>query len=154
MPPRIIEGVEELQKLVGQEVAVSDWLTVSQEQIGDFAEATRDRQWIHLDVERARNESPFGRTIAHGFLTLALLSHLHAQTLSVRGNFKMAINYGLNRVRFPAVVPAGARIRGRFVLQALEAIRGGVQLTWAVTVETEGSEKPVMVAEWLVRFYG
>lgn len=153
MPVRVIDGLEELRSLVGSEVGQSDWFEVTQSLIDQFAEATRDRQWIHVDPERAKSESPFGRTIAHGFLTLSLLSQLAKQALEVRGDFKMGINYGLNRVRFPAPVPSGSRIRGRFTLQSLEEISGALQLTWAATVEVEGASKPSLVAEWVVRYY-
>ena len=153
MPVRTIEGVEELKSLVGQEVASSDWLEVTQSRINDFADATEDHQWIHIDASRAATESPFKTTIAHGFLTLSLLPHLAAQAFSVSGNWRMGINYGLNRLRFVSPVPVGSRVRARFTLQAVEDVPGGVQLTWAVTAETEGSEKPSLVAEWLVRYY-
>ena len=154
MPPRIIESLAELRDLVGQEVGVSDWLVVSQSLIDAFADVTRDRQWIHLDVERAKTESPYGTTIAHGFLTLALLTHLHSQAVQVRGDFQRAINYGLNRVRFPAPVRAGSRIRARSTLEALEDLPQGIQLTWLVTVEADGEAKPALVAEWIGRLYG
>ena len=153
MPPRVIEDIAELRPLVGQEVGASDWLTVDQALIAAFAEVTGDRQWIHLDAERCRTESPYGTTVAHGFLTLALLSRLHGQAVQVRGGFGRAINYGLNRVRFPAPVRTGTRIRGRSVLRSIEEIAGGVQLTWSITVEAEGQPKPALVAEWLVRLY-
>jgi acyl dehydratase len=153
MAARVVQGLAELRSLVGQEVGVSDWLVVSQSMIDAFAEVTQDRQWIHLDTVRARTESPYGTTIAHGFLTLALLTHLQHQAVDLRGDFHRAINYGLNRVRFPAPVRAGARIRARSTLQAIEEIDGGVQLTWLVTVECEGSAKPALVAEWLGRVY-
>jgi acyl dehydratase len=153
MPPRVIEGIAELRNLAGQELGVSDWLTVTQEQIQAFAEVTRDRQWIHLDAERARTESPYRTTIAHGFLTLSLLSHLHAQAVQIRGNFRLGVNYGLNRVRFPAPVPAGARIRAHSTLLSVQDVPDGVQLTWSITVEIEGNPKPALVAEWLVRLY-
>jgi len=153
MPVTQIESIAALANYSGKEVAVSDWLEVSQERIDQFAEASEDRQWIHLDRERAARESPFKTTIAHGFLTLSLLSALARLALSV-GGVRMGINYGLNRVRFVSPVPAGARIRGRFTLASLEEIKGGVQLTWNVTVEREGSDKPCCVAEWLVRYYG
>lgn len=153
MAARVVEGLAELRGLVGQEVGVGDWFVVSQAMIDAFAEATQDRQWIHLDAARAQAESPYGTTIAHGFLTLALLTHLHRQAVDLRGPFQRAINYGLNRVRFPAPVPAGARIRARSTLQAVEDIDGGVQLTWLVTVECEGNPKPALVAEWLGRLY-
>jgi acyl dehydratase len=148
-----IESITGLQPLVGQEVALSDWFPVTQERINQFAEATEDRQWIHTDPERAARESPFKQTIAHGFLTLSLLSELMKQAISV-GGLRMGINYGLNRVRFVSPVPAGARIRGRFTLAAVEEISGGVQATWNVSVEREGNDKPCCVAEWLVRYYG
>lgn len=147
-----IESVEKLGAHAGHEVAVSDWLEVTQERINQFAEATGDRQWIHTDPARAARESPFKETIAHGFLTLSLLSELMMQTVSV-GGVRMGLNYGLNRVRFIAPVPAGARIRARFVLAGVEAINDGVQATWSVTVEREGGDKPCCAAEWLVRYY-
>jgi acyl dehydratase len=153
MPVVHIENIAALSELAGQEVAVSDWLDVAQERINLFAEATEDRQWIHIDPERAQRESPFGETIAHGFLTLSLLSELGKRAMSV-GGVRMGINYGLNRVRFVSPVPAGARIRGRFVLNEVEPIKGGVQAIWNVTVERDGGEKPCCVAEWLVRYYG
>jgi acyl dehydratase len=153
MPQRIIDGVAELRSLVGQEVGLSDWITVTQERINAFAEVTEDRQWIHCDVDRARAESPYNTTIAHGYLTLSLLSNLLSQAVRVRGPFSRIINYGLNRVRFPAAVPAGGRIRARCTLQAVEEVPGGFQLTWVVTMECEGQPKPVMVAESLSRFY-
>lgn len=153
MPVTQIEGIAELANYVGKEVGVSDWLEVPQGRIDRFAEATEDRQWIHIDPERAERESPFKTTIAHGFLTLSLLSVLAKSAISVDG-VRMGINYGLNRVRFVSPVPAGARIRGRFTLATLEQIKGGVQSTWNVTVEREGSDKPCCVAEWLVRYYG
>jgi acyl dehydratase len=153
MPPRAIEGVDELKQLVGEEVGASEWIEVTQPRIDAFADATEDHQWIHTDPERAQNESPFGSTIAHGFLTLSLLPHMAAQAVSVRGKFKMGINYGLNRLRFPSPVPAGRRVRGRFVLQSVEDVSGGVQVVWSVVVEREGSEKPCLAAEWLVRYY-
>lgn len=153
MPLRVIDGIEELRSLVGAEVSQSDWLLVDQKLIDDFAAVSRDRQWIHADPARAKAESPFGGAIAHGFLTLSLLSHLVSQAVKVRGDFKMAINYGLNRVRFPAPVPAGSRIRARLRLQSLEELSGCIQLTWAATVEVEGATKPALAAEWLVRYY-
>jgi len=152
MPITQIESIARLRDHVGRDVAVSDWLEVSQERINQFAESTDDRQWIHVDPERAARESPFKETIAHGFLTLSLLSELGKQAMSVAG-VRMGINYGLNRVRFVRPVPAGSRIRGCFTLVALEEIKGGVQATWAVTVEREGGDKPCCVAEWLVRYY-
>src|SRR5215216_5128725 len=144
-----IESVARLGELVGREVGVSEWVSVSQGRIDAFAETTEDRQWIHTDPERAARESPFKTTIAHGFLTLSLLSELGRTALSVNG-VRMGINYGLNRVRFVSPVPAGSRVRGRFVLAALEEIEGGAQAAWGVTVEREGAGKPCCIAEWLV----
>jgi acyl dehydratase len=153
MPTRVIQGINELKRLVGQEVSTSDWLEVTQSRINDFANATEDHQWIHIDVERARTDSPFHTTIAHGFLTLSLLPDLAAQAVKVEGDFKMGINYGLNRLRFVSPVPAGSRLRARFTLQSVEDFQGGNQIDWSVTVETEGGQKPALVAEWLVRYY-
>jgi acyl dehydratase len=153
MPPRIIEGVEELRKLVGQEVGVGDWFTVTQAQIDAFAQVSGDHQWIHVDPERARRESPFGTTVAHGFLTLSLLSHLHSQAVQVQGNVRMSLNYGLNRVRFTSVVRAESRIRVRSVLRELIEIPDGVRAVWAITIEIEGSSKPALVAEWLTQMH-
>ena len=147
-----IESVEKLGEWVGREVALSEWVEVSQERINAFAETTEDRQWIHVDPERAARESPFGGTIAHGFLTLSLLSEMGRTALKV-GGVRMGINYGLGRVRFVSPVPAGSRIRGRFTLAALKEIRDGAEVTWKVTVEREGGDKPCCVAEWLVRYY-
>ncbi len=152
MPVTQIESIAALRDHVGREVATSDWLEVTQERINQFAEATEDRQWIHVDPVRAARESPFKETIAHGFLTLSLLSELGKRAMSV-GGVRMGINYGLNRVRFVSPVPAGSRIRARFTLATVEEIKGGVQATWNVTVERDGGEKPCCVAEWLVRYY-
>ncbi|MBZ5593312.1 MAG: MaoC family dehydratase [Acidobacteriia bacterium] len=145
--------LEQLRALSGQEVGATGWLLVDQQMIHAFAEATGDRQWIHVDTERAKTESKYGRTIAHGFLTLSLLSRLSNEAVEVRGKFGMRINYGLNRVRFPAPVPEGSRIRARLALQELREVEGGHQITWLVTVDVEGSDKPALVAEWLIRLY-
>jgi len=153
MPAREITSVEELRSLTGREVAVGDWFEVAQDRIDLFAEATGDHQWIHIDVERAKTESPYGATIAHGFLTLSLLSYLMSQTVRIKLPIRMGINYGLNKVRFPSAVPAGSKVRARATLQSLDEITGGQQLTWSVTVEREGGDKPCCVAEWLVRYY-
>lgn len=151
MTPRVIDGIAGLRAVLGQEVAVSDWLTVTQERIDAFAEASEDRQWIHLDTRRARSESPYQSTIAHGFMTLSLISHLHGQAIDIQAGQKMVINYGLNRVRFPSPVRAGNRIRSRSTLEDIEELDSAVQLTWLIQVEIEGSEKPALVAEWIVR---
>jgi len=152
MAARIID-LEELRTLTGKEVGATSWLVVDQRMIDAFAEATGDRQWIHVDTQRAKAESKYGRTIAHGFLTLSLLSRLSNEAVEVRGGFGMRINYGLNRVRFPAPVPEGSRIRARLALQELREVEGGHQITWLVTVDVEGSDKPALVAEWLIRLY-
>ena len=142
--------IEELRQLLGKEVAVTDWLTVSQERIDAFAGATQDHQWIHVDRERAARESPYGTTVAHGFLSLSLLPYLLGQAIEIQGT-RLGINYGLNRVRFTGPVPPGSRVRARFGLAAVEDIDRGVQMTWNVTVEREGEAKPVLVAEWITR---
>ena len=149
---KVFESIAELAPLVGQEVAVSDWITVTQEQVNLFAQATGDHQWIHVDVERAR-AGPFGAPIAHGFLTLSLLPRFFESSFEIRGT-GMGVNYGLNKVRFTAPVPVGSRLRARMTLLACQPIeRGGVQMTWEVKVEREGSDKPVCVAESLGRRY-
>lgn len=145
-----------LHDLEGREVALTDWMVVLQERIQAFADATEDRQWIHMDPHRAARESPYGACIAHGFLTLSLLSHLSRNVLPV-DDVSLRVNYGLNRVRFPAAVRAGSRIRGRFTLLTAKdfdsGTAGGTDVTLAVTVELEGSDKPCCVAEWIVRYY-
>ena len=152
MAATTIESPEALRTLIGQEVGASDWLEVTQEMIDGFAQVTRDDQWIHTDVERCRRESPFGTTIAHGFLTLSLLSYLHRETVRISGG-KMAINYGLNRVRFVSPVRSGSRIRTRSKVAAVADFTGGVQVTWQITVDVEGADKPALVAEWIGRLY-
>jgi len=149
---KTFEHLSDLTALVGQEVAVSDWLTVTQEQVNLFAQATGDHQWIHVDVERA-SAGPFGAPIAHGFLTLSLLPRFFASALEIR-NTGMGVNYGLNKVRFTSPVPVGSRLRGRLKLLACEPIANdGMQMTWQVTVEREGEAKPACVAESLTRRY-
>ena len=147
---KVLCRIEELRKLVGKEVAVTDWFTVSQERIDGFAGATEDHQWIHVDRERAARQSPYGTTVAHGFLSLSLLPYLLGQAIEIQGT-RLGINYGLNRVRFTGPVPAGSRVRARFRLDAVEDIPKGVQTTWNVTLEREGEAKPVLVAEWITR---
>jgi acyl dehydratase len=145
-------SIPELEDRVGEEVAISPWVEISQERIDTFAKAIDDPQWIHVDRERAKH-SPFGTTIAHGFLTLSLLSHLSERTFSFSDR-KMGVNYGLNRVRFTAPVPSGARVRARFTLNKFERLDdGGIQVTWNTVIEREGSDKPALVAEWLGRHY-
>jgi acyl dehydratase len=145
-------SMRELESKVGQEVGVSPWVEVTQERIDLFAKAIDDPQWIHVDPERAKG-SPFGTTIAHGFLTLSLLTKFIESTFSFADR-KMGVNYGLNRVRFTAPLPSGSRVRARFKLLKYEKIDGnGAQVTWDVTVEREGSDKPVLIAEWIGRSY-
>ena len=143
------EHLADLQPLVGQELGVSEWITVDQLRIDRFADATGDHQWIHIDPARAA-AGPFGTTVAHGFLTLSLLPEMSASAFEVRDT-RMGVNYGLNRVRFPAPVPSGSRLRGRFKLLSYEPIEGGAQVTVEVTMEREGTGKPVCVAESVAR---
>jgi acyl dehydratase len=153
MPLLRIPGLEQLQALAGQELGASGWLEITQDRMTAFADASLDHQWIHVDVERARRESPYGITIAHGFFTLSLVSELRRQVFEFEGPYRYAVNYGFNRVRFPAPVPAGSRIRGRFTLQSVEVLENAVALALLVTVEVEGGSKPALVAEWLLRYY-
>jgi acyl dehydratase len=147
-----VTTIRELESRVGEEVAVSPWVEITQERIDTFARAIDDFQWIHVDPQRAQ-QSPFGGTIAHGFLTLSLLSHLSERTFSFSDR-RMGINYGLNRVRFTSPVPVGSRVRARFTLLKYEKIEGdGVQVTWNATIEIDGATKPALVAEWLGRHY-
>ena len=146
-----MSSIRDLERRVGEEVGVSPWVEVTQERIDTFAKAIDDFQWIHVDRERAKR-SPFGGTIAHGFLSLSLLSHLAERTFSFADR-KMGVNYGLNRVRFTSPVPSGARVRARFTLAKYEPLEGGVQVTWNTTVEIEGADKPALVAEWIGRHY-
>jgi acyl dehydratase len=140
-----------LKTFVGKEIGTSEWVRVTQERIDRFADATEDRQWIHVDRERAK-ESPFGTTIAHGFLTLSLISYLMGQAVRVRG-VRLTINYGLNRVRFPAPVREGSRIRGHFTLLSFTQHDDALEAVFGCSVESEGNEKPCCVAEWVVRYY-
>jgi acyl dehydratase len=149
----LIFDIARLADQVGRE-ATSSWMDVPQDTIARFADATGDRQWIHVDPERARAQSPHGTTIAHGFLTMSLMSVLLRDAVEFAGGPRMAINYGVNKVRFPAPVPSGSRVRGRFTLAAVEtASDGSSQATWAAVIEREGAAKPCCVAEWLVRYY-
>ncbi|MBZ5556467.1 MAG: MaoC family dehydratase [Acidobacteriia bacterium] len=144
--------VTTIRDRVGKELAVSDWVEITQQRIDEFANATGDRQWIHVDPARAAAESPFKTTIAHGFLTLSLISELMRKAVQFTG-LRMAINYGVNRVRFVSPVPSGSRVRGRFTPAAVDDVTGGVQVTWQATVERDGGDKPSCVAEWIVRYY-
>ena len=148
---RILNGPDELKAAVGTNLGTGDWFTVDQARIDTFADATDDHQWIHVDPEKAK-DGPFGGPIAHGFLTLSLLSYLLAQVYRIDGT-KMGINYGLNKVRFPAPVPVGSKIRLTATLKDVEEVAGGLQNTFAVTIEREGGDKPVCIAEWVTRAY-
>jgi acyl dehydratase len=153
MPPVVVETILSLKEFVGREITVTDWLKMTQERISQFAEASEDRQWIHVDPERAQRESPYGSTIAHGFLTLSLLSYFMKQAIHFREGARMAVNYGLNRVRFPSPVRAGDNIRARFGLVGLEESADALQSVFSVEMEVENSDKPCCVAEWVVRYY-
>jgi acyl dehydratase len=144
--------VRSLGDAIGRELAVSGWIELTQERIDQFADATGDHQWIHVDAARAAAESPFRTTIAHGFLTLSLVSRLFRDAITPTG-LRMTLNYGLNRVRFVSPVPSGSRVRGRFTLGAVEETGGALQAVWHVTVEREGGDRPACVAEWVVRYY-
>jgi acyl dehydratase len=158
MPTLVVENLDALRDFVGREIGVTDWFEITQDRIRQFAEATEDRQWIHLDPDRAQRESPFAATIAHGFLTLSLLSHLSKQALLIQSGVGMTVNYGLNRVRFPAPVPADSRIRARFTLQSLNDVCSAREAIFSVVVEVQNQEgrsklKPCCVAEWVIRYY-
>ena len=145
--------VAELPSLKGQELGTSSWVDVTQERVNQFAEATGDHQWIHVDVERATAESPFGGPIAHGSLTLSLIIPMYSEVLTVT-DAKMGVNYGLNKVRFPAPVPVGAKVRLTATLKDVEEVAGGLQVTIAGVIEAEGADKPVCIAEPVFRVYG
>jgi acyl dehydratase len=149
--PAVVDGLAGLRELVGEHLGYSDWLVMAQDRVNQFADATDDRQWIHVDVDRAAT-GPFRGTIAHGFLTLSLIPAVLPTLLDVRG-FAMAVNYGLDRVRFPAPVPVGSRIRAGAVIEEVSEVTGGVQIALTVTIERDGGEKPVCVARFLERRY-
>ena len=153
MLPLVVVNPQSLRELVGRELEVTEWFVVSQDRIALFADATEDRQWIHLDRARASEESPYATTIAHGFLTLSLISHFLKSAIQIQSGVRLAVNYGLNRVRFPAAVHADSRIRARVALLALKELSDSVEATYSVTIEREQSEKPACVAEWIVRYY-
>lgn len=153
MPTLILESLQSLKNYVGREIAITSWMLVTQERIGQFAEATGDRQWIHVDPERAERESPYGATIAHGFLTLSLMSHFMREAIQLPSEVRRTINYGLNRVRFPAPVRAGEQIRARIRLQSCRDLPDSVEAIFDITIEAEGAEKPCCVAEWILRYF-
>ena len=143
---------DEVKELVGKEIGSSDWHEVTQKDVNHFADVTLDHQWIHIDKERAEKESPYGTTIAHGYYTLSLIPHLMSEIWSTKG-VRMGVNYGLNKVRFPAPVPVGKKIRATATLADVEDVKGGVQLQTNVVIEVEDSEKPACVAECVFRWY-
>ena len=153
MAARVIESVDDLKSWIGRETGTGDWLTITQERIDRFAQLSEDSQWIHVDVERARSESPFGAPIAHGFLTVAMLTRLVRDAVAVRIPSKLLVNYGFNRLRFPAPVPAGSRIRARVTAHSVTEVAGGIEVAWGVLVEIESQAKPALAAEWLLRIY-
>jgi acyl dehydratase len=153
MPPFEIEHLNFLKQCEGREFPATDWFLVTQDRIQKFADATEDRQWIHLDPERAQRQSPFGGSIAHGFLTLSLLSYFVRQAIQIRAGVAMSINYGLNKVRFPSAVHAGSQIRARVTLVSVKESPEFVDAAFLIRVESQSSDKPCCVAEWLVRYY-
>jgi acyl dehydratase len=153
MPPIVLETLQSLKEFVGGEIATTDWFLVTQDRIRQFAEATEDRQWIHIDPEQAERESPYGATIAHGFLTLSMLSYFIKQAIQVPRDVRLSVNYGLNRVRFPAPVRAGTEIRARVTLQSVKDLPDGVEAVFGVSIEGKAGAKPCCVAEWIVRYY-
>lgn len=153
MPPLQVESLQSLHELVGRELPLTEWLTMTQERIQQFADATQDRQWIHVDQERARKESPYGTTIAHGFLTLSLISFLMKDAIHIRSGVRLAVNYGSNRVRFPSPVRVEAKIRARFTLLSLKDLPDAIEAVFSAVIESEGAEKPCCVAETIVRYY-
>ena len=153
MPPLVVETPLSLKSLIDREIAVTDWFTVTQERIRQFGEVIEDRQWIHVDRERAQRESPYGTTIAHGFLTLSLVSHFMKQAIQIRSGVRMGVNYGLNRVRFPSPVHADSQIRARVKLHSVKELPDSVEAVYGISVEGQASDKPHCVAEWIVRYY-
>jgi acyl dehydratase len=153
MPPIVLETLQSLKDFVGREIATTDWFLVTQDRIRQFAEATEDRQWIHVDPERAARESPYGATIAHGFLTLSLMSYFIKQAIQIPRDVRLSVNYGLNRVRFPAPIRAGTEIRARATLQSLKELPDSVEAVFSISMEGKDCTKPCCVAECLVRYY-
>ena len=153
MPTLVLESLQSLKDYIGREIATTGWLAVTQGRIQQFADATDDRQWIHIDPERARHESPYGAAIAHGFLTLSLMSYFLRDAIQLPSNVRQTINCGLNRVRFPAPVRAGDKIRARVRLQSCRELPDSLEAIFDVTIESEGAEKPCCAAEWILRYY-
>jgi acyl dehydratase len=153
MPPLILESLQQLSAYVGKEIATTGLMQITQQRIQQCADATGDTQWIHVHEERARRESPYEATIAHGFLTLSLMSYFLREAIQLPGEVRQSINYGLNRVRFPAPVRAGEKIRARIVLQSYKDLSGSVEAVFNITIEAENSAKPCCVAEWILRYF-
>lgn len=153
MPSFVVETPASLKEFLGKELAITPWLTITQDRIRQFAEITEDRQWIHVDEERASAKSPYQSTIAHGFLTLSLISYFLKLAVEIRGGVRFAVNYGLNRVRFPAAVRANSNIRARVALLSFKEFPDAVEVIYSVSIETEGDGKPCCVAECIIRYY-
>ncbi len=153
MAPLVIDTLDSLSNYVGREIATTEWLQISQAQIQQFADATGDHNWIHIDAERARKESPYGTTIAHGFLTLSLISQFMSQSLRVQRGVRMTINYGLNRVRFPSPVRVDSRIRARITLRSVKNCGDCTEAVYSIVVEVADAEKPCCVPDWIIRYY-
>jgi acyl dehydratase len=151
--PLVVETPQSLRDLVGREITATEWFPITQDRIQQFAEVTEDRQWIHVDGERAQRESPHGTTIAHGFFTLSLLSRFMRQAIEVRSGVRMSVNYGLNRVRFPSPVRADSKIRAHFTLRSVRDVPNALEAIFDARVEIQGSDKPCCVAEWVIRYY-
>ena len=151
--PLVVENPQSLRDLIGCEIPATEWFTVTQDHIREFADVIEDRQWIHVDRERAQRESPHGTTIAHGFLTLSLLSRFIAQAIQIRSGVRMTVNYGLNRVRFPSPVRAGSKIRVHFTLRSVKEVPGALEAVFDANVNVQDSDKPCCVAEWVIRYY-
>ena len=153
MPALILYSLQSLQRYAGREIAVTEWLVMSQERVNRFADVTSDHQWIHVDAERARRESPYGAPVAHGFLTLSLMSQFLREAIQLPPGVRQTINYGLNRVRFPAPVRVGEKIRARILLLSCRELPDSLEATYEIAIETEGAKKPSCVAEWILRYY-
>jgi acyl dehydratase len=153
MPPLVLKNPQALKKMIGRELGVTEWFQITQQRIYQFAETTEDRQWIHVDRERARQESSYGTTIAHGFLTLSLIGYFVKELINIQDGFGFAVNYGLNRVRFPAPVLSDSKIRASIFLLSWKEFPDSIEVTFQVTIESDQSDKPSCVAEWIVRYY-
>ncbi len=151
--PLVLETPNSLRDWVGREITVTEWFPVTQDRIQQFAEVTEDRQWIHVDRELAQRESPYGTTIAHGFLTLSLLSRFMRQAIQIRTGIRMTVNYGFNRVRFPSPVRADSKVRVHFTLRSVKDVPDAIEAIFDARMENQGSDKPCCVAEWVVRYY-